>query len=333
MSSSEADAEAAAGPLQAFSTFLLDLPNLADEPVGGGSFRERALARLAQWLPFDSAVWASGRLTPQGPDFHTVQLWRQPPELLIDYESVKHLDPLFQRSAASPGRAFSAEARTTLPAAFMPLVERYGLAHAMSTITLSARSGLLNGISVWRSAPDRPFRREDEAAMEAAFPHLLKEAEMRLLHGGAGTGGPAAARACADASGCLHAAGVRWLDLMQTEDPAWCGPLLPPAWHRLLHPRAPSEPVRLQRTVLRVLPRPPFTWLELRLRVPWDDLSPRVQTVAGLAAGGQTHKAIARQLGLAPATVRNHLAQAYAVLGIHSRTGLAACLQAARFAD
>jgi len=319
--------------LQAFSRFLLELSTLADCASEGPGFREDALQRLAQWLPFDSAVWASGRATAQGPEFHTVELWRQPPQLLVDYEVVKHLDPLFQRSAAAPGRAVSASAATSLPPVFMPLVQRYGLAHAMSTMSLASRSGLLNGISLWRSSPDRPFTPDDEAAMEAALPHLLKEAEARLLRGQPGAATPADARACADANGCLHAASARWLDLMQTEHASWQGPLLPTAWHPLLSASAQPQALRLRRTVLHVRPQPPFALLQLRPRVPWDDLSPRVKTVARLAAEGHTHKAIASQLNLAPTTVRNQLAQAYADLGIHSRTDLAACLQAASFAS
>lgn len=44
--------------------------------------------------------------------------------------------------------------------------------------------------------------------------------------------------------------------------------------------------------------------------MPWDDLSPRVQMVARLAADGHTHETITSRLELAPATVRNQRAPA-----------------------
>jgi hypothetical protein len=60
---------------------------------------------------------------------------------------------------------------------------------------------------------------------------------------------------------------------------------------------------------------------------------PFMVTMAGLAADGPSHKKIAQALGLAPATVRNHLARVYPVLGVHSRAQLLSRRAAARFAD
>jgi DNA-binding CsgD family transcriptional regulator len=57
-------------------------------------------------------------------------------------------------------------------------------------------------------------------------------------------------------------------------------------------------------------------------------LSPRESAVAGLAAKGFTDKEIARQLSVTFATVRAHLDNAFAKLGVHNRTQLASLLHA-----
>lgn len=51
-------------------------------------------------------------------------------------------------------------------------------------------------------------------------------------------------------------------------------------------------------------------------------LSSRESEVALLFAGGSNHKRIALQLGLSPATVRNHLSACYRKLGVDNRSAL-----------
>lgn len=58
-------------------------------------------------------------------------------------------------------------------------------------------------------------------------------------------------------------------------------------------------------------------------------LTVREREVALCFAAGRSHKQIAAQLGLAPATVRNHLAACYRKLGVANRGALLAALGAA----
>ncbi|GAB4176432.1 MAG: hypothetical protein Fur0039_19440 [Rhodocyclaceae bacterium] len=54
-----------------------------------------------------------------------------------------------------------------------------------------------------------------------------------------------------------------------------------------------------------------------------DRLSPRQRAIITRYARGETHAAIAAGMGLAPATVRNHLARAYDKLGVSNKAELA----------
>lgn len=60
-----------------------------------------------------------------------------------------------------------------------------------------------------------------------------------------------------------------------------------------------------------------------------DGLSPRELQVARLVAGGRSAKEVARLLGIAPATARNHLQRVHARLGSHSASELAVRLAGA----
>ncbi|MBL8446045.1 MAG: hypothetical protein JNJ44_01390 [Zoogloeaceae bacterium] len=53
-----------------------------------------------------------------------------------------------------------------------------------------------------------------------------------------------------------------------------------------------------------------------------DCLSPRERQVAAAYAAGEGYKAIARSLGLAPATVRTHLQTIFRKLGVHNKIDL-----------
>lgn len=66
--------------------------------------------------------------------------------------------------------------------------------------------------------------------------------------------------------------------------------------------------------------------LRIRSSGPLDQLTPRERQVAGLFARGVSHKGIAEDLGLTPATVRNHLRHLYEKLGVHDRDALVALL-------
>ena len=56
-------------------------------------------------------------------------------------------------------------------------------------------------------------------------------------------------------------------------------------------------------------------------------LTRREQEVVVLVAEGKTNAEIARQLWISPGTVRRHLENVYAKLGVHTRTAAAAFLR------
>lgn len=77
---------------------------------------------------------------------------------------------------------------------------------------------------------------------------------------------------------------------------------------------------------LHALPDGDGWLLRLRPARPADPLSPREREIASRFARGESYRAIAAALALAPATVRNHLSKVYTKLGVRHRAGLIAAL-------
>jgi DNA-binding NarL/FixJ family response regulator len=58
-----------------------------------------------------------------------------------------------------------------------------------------------------------------------------------------------------------------------------------------------------------------------------EELSPQERAVATAFAAGNSYKEVAREMNLAPTTVRHHLRSAYAKLGISDKGALAQALR------
>jgi DNA-binding CsgD family transcriptional regulator len=66
-----------------------------------------------------------------------------------------------------------------------------------------------------------------------------------------------------------------------------------------------------------------------RVRTGWDSLTDSELTVVHLIAEGATNRSVAKQLHLSPHTVKTHLRNAFAKLGIASRAQLAQLMRGA----
>nr|ACX33948.1 putative transcriptional regulator [uncultured bacterium EC5] len=158
------------------SRFLLDLHRGSSE-VDPERFLDWALERLANDLPFDSAMWASAAIAPRGPIGYFAHLHRAPDEMLVDYVPIKHLDALICASLADAGKTVCGPIDGAR-ADFQPFVSTYGLAQGMSTLLLDAGLNVVTSISLYRADGTRPFTEAEARFKETVFPHLI-EADTR----------------------------------------------------------------------------------------------------------------------------------------------------------
>ena len=310
------------------SQFLLDLyRGAAEQPAD--QFQDWALTRLAHDLPFDSAFWASAAATPAGLVGHTLHLYRQPAQLLVDYAPLADQDTMVTESLQNPGKAIRRVARESAPKVFMPFLERYGLEQGMVTLQFESEISVFNSISLYRASRVDAFTEAEAAFKQGVFPHLIEaDSRNKLAHlaGGAQLGASSQWHSAAvDAMGVVRHAEGPFRQLASREWPGWRGPYLPDPLRELIAIGATSAAMP-SCTVARLSRLGDLTLVQLRERNAVDDLPERMRRVARLAAEGHGNKVIAAQMNISPNTVRNHLAQAYERLAVRNKAEMAGLL-------
>src|SRR6185437_12680783 len=306
------------------SQFLLDLWHYSRE-LTVAEFQGRALQRLAQALPFDSAWWGVAQ-----PDniVHSSFPYRLPADYGDFYQRwVSDTDSLASAGYAAGGSTvcFGADQLAASPGLKL-LMERFGLRQALATVAHIPHLNLWVFLSLYRHSSTPAFSEAERQFNSLVMPHITAtwnnnwitqfehfsghRVVSRLAHG------------IADQLGVLHKAEARFLELLHEEWPAWEGPRLPEP----LRGRAPCEHAG-QRVMVRSSPVCGLVLFEARLRCVLDALSPRETAIAAAFARGQSYKEVARQVHAAPATVRHHLRMIYSKLGISDKLTLATLVQ------
>ena len=307
------------------SRFLLDLYRGASEQ-SAEQFQDWALERLAQDLPFDSALWASASATPAGPVGHIAHLYRQPLQMLVEYETIKHLDTLNAESQQNPGKTIRIVTRERLPQATHAYLGRWGLEQALTTLEYEAQIAVFAVISVYRSARDKPFSEADAHFKQSIFPHLVEaNSRNKLAHlsSRAQFGIPSQWHSAAvDSQGLVRHAEEGFKALAVREWPHWRGPYLPDSLRELIAIGANSAAMPLV-SVARLSRFSDMTLVQLRERHAIDELPERMRQVTRLAAVGHSNKRIAAMLDISPNTVRNHLVEAYERLAVKNKAEMA----------
>jgi DNA-binding CsgD family transcriptional regulator len=298
-------------------------------------FQDAALECVKESLPFDSAVWGTIALLPDGARPHTGHLHHLPWQMIAEYERVKHLDRNFQAALARPGRTIKTElgrGRPALDPAMRAHCERWGMWQMLGTVLPLHELALSTGICLYRADPKRPFTERERRLMQTLAPHLAESFQFNTLHflshqaGTERSGERALARI--DEHGVLHQAEPGLVALIRREVEDWSGPRVPKEWLSVLGPSgAAYRGKALIVTLLRSTGDLGYL-LQVRGIQPVDRLSPREVAVVRGLANGKTHRAIAAQLGTSPSTVRTQIHTAYGKLGVRSKAELGRLLSA-----
>lgn len=313
-----------------FSTLLLDLYRFTadDSPE---SFQSTVLDAVRNVLPFDSGLWATGRMSPEGPVAHAVHAYRQPPEMMANYERVKHHDTVALAAFGSLGQTINASstAPSTHPAV-RDHCARFGMAHGLATIMADPVTGLFTAISLYRADPGRPFAESERLTKQALAPHLNEIGTLKRFSSLRDNGAAAPCRALAlcDKQGFLHVAGASFAAMLRNEWPEWYGPQLPPALRERLR-ESKWQWKGGRAIVVKSEALNDLRLMSARRKSGIDHLGRRELEIAKRFGAGMGFRAIANALKISPATVRNHVQAIYAKLGIHNKVALALLLREA----
>ncbi len=293
-------------------------------------FRRWALESLKTVIPFDSAIWGSGKWEERR--FHALTLSNLPDHFAQVLEASANENPLIaQLIHGEP------DTPTTMESVF-PDTKFYksnlyrntfgphGVERLLSTVHADRRSGLYSLVSLYRNDRARPFTSAEKAIQRRLTYHLFNALSHAFFIHLARThrDRPAgAAAAVTDRLGAYHEVQPRFLDAMERHWPGHASNQLPFAVPDTGEMRVidglcvKSEPMG-ELVIIHCWPMGPL-----------DRLTNREREIVLAVAHGLSFKQAARKIGVAPSTVANHLYRIYRKLGVNSRTALADLIHAA----
>ncbi|WNW11847.1 LuxR C-terminal-related transcriptional regulator [Pseudomonas sp. DTU_2021_1001937_2_SI_NGA_ILE_001] len=306
-----------------FSTFnrlILELQRLAqDQPLAG--FHQHALQQLQALIAFDKAWWGRAAVVEGLPDEHSSYVFGLPAQYVADWQSIREQDPTVALTHAQPSRSVlvDSQAADSTPG-LKWLARRHGFGQFLCIIHIDPQTQLRVHLTLYRAIGAPAFTDHERFLLDHLMPHLVAAEganQIRALVALRETLDTplTLALAVCDRFGTLHYAEHGFVQRLLLEWPQWSGPQLPTEVHPEGYRGRRVQLTSTQVGDLLLLCASPLPVL--------DQLSAREADVAERFGGGSTYKEIARELGLAPNTVRHHIRGIYAKLGVNSKAGIA----------
>lgn len=313
------------------SSVLIELYRGSEQRPPDG-YQDWAFRKLQPYVPFDAGTWTTGYI--DGSSFHPYRSHsvNLSPQMLREYESLGPLDGLEQRAVEEPGTAVaSAMCNAGTPAAFRSFCKRWRLAQGLAFATVDPLTLLATSLTLYRE-PARPrFSDGERLFFETAAPHMIENQVMstlsHMIHAALPGSNGILSSAVVNRSAELQIATPEFQRLLLVEWPEWRDHRLPA---EIRHLTGATKKVRYsgERIIVIASRMTDVSLLQVRKRLPIDDLSEREIQVAQMMAGGLTYKEVAQKLRLAPATVRNHMSSIFAKLHVKKQSEMAAALSA-----
>lgn len=303
-------------------------------------FQNAALALLKKVVPFDAAIWGTATVAPGGINIHNCHLHNKTPEMVAEYEEIKHLDSassaMFYQPKATQGfdaNSFFDGHNKRQIRAFMSKHEQ---PHFLLTTDLSptthANSSLLHWLTLYQAKQSAHFSATDVKRLHLCAPHLkqalalnrsahLSQTAARQTHL-KGLDNPLRASAIVDFKGHVYGCDGNFLGLLSKacgEDYA-SSSVLPVGLTTVLE--TGKQSFTWQRLVVHCQAEHGLIVLRVRELTIADTLTKREREIAMLVTKGRTAKQVAAELGTAPNTVRTQLQTIYSKLRVSNIAAL-----------
>jgi len=296
----------------------------AGRETGYARFQPMALEVIQEILPFDSAWWGNAAAEPM--EIHRLYLFNCDDTILETYTPYMAEDFFRTALIATPGTTINMAdlitreryVRTDL---YRQVGQHYRVEWSLGTLLVEPVSLLQEFLTLWRHDGDKPFTEIERLTKELLMPHLSeahRAARLREILDGAHVRNDC--WAVADERGFLREASPGFIHWLREHSPGWRGCRLPEA---LLECVRLATPFQTGQMKLQIVRKGGFRYLRALALSAVDSLSPREREIATRYARGETYAAIALALGLAPTTVRNHIANCYRKLAVNNKTELA----------
>lgn len=307
---------------------LLELYRATRE-LSVAEFPDFAFGLIKSVLRFDAARYTALRFLNPGAVVCTAHLHNDATDTVFDWEQINRHDPVVPMALAAPGRAFNLHQPTMFAApekAIMrDFIERTAHRNNLVIAIRDDDEGLWKSLSLYRARAGDRYAERDRKLLEALMPHVVEALRINETLGALVVQADTAARASlaiAGLDGALHYVGPRFVELMRLDWPQWPSTRLPACV--LDSALRMGGPGYAGRSVALGIERVgQLLFVRARPALPGARLSSRERRVAALFGAGRSHKEVARELDLAPATVRNYLQRIYAKLNVNDKAQLA----------
>ena len=308
--------------VSAFSAQLLSLHGLGRRRLPE-EFMTAALTEFRSLVPFAAAWWGEcsdhTEATPPANWQHgCIGL---APSFAHEWNDISVGDEFGLASMRSPGVVCRSSGHESASLQVEQYSRRHGLFHAMAVTMELPDSGLMFFVSLYRNEGGPAFGDLEARVFGEYCRHLLlrwHEHLSTLLQRGSMAGSDAFA--LCNAMGVLVYVGAAVAGTIRRKYPDWQGTQLPAPMTEQLA-QAPVV-MRVGQERIEFAACGSLVALSLDPGTATRPLPPRERAVAVLYAAGSSHKEIARQLGLSPATVRTYLRNAYMELGVRNKVEL-----------
>lgn len=290
-------------------------------------FEASVFSALDQRLAFDAAWLGHSTLTPLGAQMHSSALHQLPGDYLQAWSQVQAHDPLVgwaQRRPEQPTVLTVADA--VLHPEFRAFLGRQGIAQILCAATVDATLQTCLHVSLYRHGLKPAFSAEEQTLLQALMPNLagaialnrMREVENTVL----GQQATELGVALLSKQGVVQLANPGFGAMLQREWPDWPGGVLPACAMQGVA-KGQSRRYAGRHIGIELSARGDLLIATVRPLGRTSLLTARERAVATQFAQGQTYKTVARQLNIAPATVRHHLRQVYAKLGVQDKGAIA----------
>lgn len=316
-----------AGLFKDISKFLVTLTRGALEKPSH-EFKDWALSELSGLVRFDSCAWTMGAWVEEKPVVHTAHLYRLREGFIESWLRFQDQDRMVRDITCDGGRTFNVNVGEEYGGKEIYDIhcKAYGVEHLLATALIDPDTKLLNILVLYRADSSKPFTEAERAIKEVVFAHMIEACRTNWLTNlpsmlASREGSSFNALAACDASGLVQIAMPSFVELCREEWPGWTGPFLSPGVVANL--AGNSRGYLGQNICISTVRVNDIFILRGRKKVGADNLSHREWQIAQQIADGQDYKTIAQVAGISPATVRTHVNNIFAKLGINDKAKLA----------
>jgi DNA-binding NarL/FixJ family response regulator len=289
-------------------------------------YRQWALNELQSFLDIDAAIWSTGHLSTR--TFHTHTTLNLPtsfPDTLIEHIKI---NPISNSLFAHAGEAVDMadvinDSDFYRSEIYHSVFEPHGIKRILSSLHIASRSGIYTLLSVYRTDKDRKFSDNEKKRHQRVLFHLIQAASHAcMLSMEDRSEGEEQYYAICDRHGIYHEVETEFLDIV---DLCFKGSKELNTQKQILPLKLPlnEQQREKQNYIFSSQQLGDLFRIGVRQRNKLDQLTQRELDVVKGVTKGLSFKLIAKQLGLSPSTISNHLYRIYHKLNINSREQLA----------